>query len=171
MSENDRFASYTRSASFAVTLSSAMIHTITHLDKAWELRARFPWFTDGYQATFGTAEELAIQWCTPTVRALAKRGLVDVTPKGPPVYQWEVITLTEAGRLMAALLREAGFTADPRHLQVPCHPDDRTPVSIVGPQRPTPFDRRLSMVTEADLPFMANLRQSRVHQEPVGVEG
>jgi len=156
---NERFESYTRSASFAVTLSSPMISTLLHMDKSDDLRRRFPWFTEGHPASFGTADELAVQWCTSSIRALVKRGLVDVTPKPPPVYRWEVLTLTWAGRLMVGLLTEAGFAVNPHSgLQVPPHPDDRIPLSLDGVDRPVPVDRRVSMMTDGDLPFMSFLR-------------
>jgi hypothetical protein len=143
---NDRFAAHTRSASFALTLTSAQIEELLALSETARLAEKYPWYRP-HEANFGTAEELAVHWSRSTVRALARKGLVDVVPTPPPVCRHEVVRLSGAGRLLVALLHEAGFTVALASVPpVPLHPDDRTPVVwdngefVAGPC--PPGDRR-----------------------------
>lgn len=157
---NDRFAAYTRSASFALTLSSAQIDYLLGLIKIEELAAKYPWYRPA-EVNFGKADDIALEWSNSTVQALARRGLVDVVPTPPPVCRHEVIRPSRAGRLLAELLSEAGFAVDPRHLQpVPCHPDDRIPLRVTAngfTADPTPPDRRAPADPD-DLPYLSGYR-------------
>lgn len=157
---DDRFAAYTRSASFALTLSSAQIGYLQGLIKIEELSAKYPWYRPA-EVNFGKAEDIAVEWSNSTVQALARKGLVDVVPTAPPVCRHEVIRPTRAGRLLAELLSEAGFVVDPRLLHpVPCHPDDRIPLRATAngfEALPTPHDRR-APADPSDLPYLSGYR-------------
>lgn len=160
VSTNDRFEAWSRSASFALTLSSPQIAKVLFMHKERDLIARFPWFETGRPANnFCTdANEVAAQLTDSTVRALVRRGLVNVTPKERPAFNHDVVTLTRAGELIAMLLIEAGFTAPPAGLMVNLHPDDRAPSRWVDGDievGPWPHDRRLDTMLPDDVPYMA----------------
>lgn len=160
---NDRFESYTRSASFALSLSSNMIQLLLWLHTVSDLASRYPWFRPR-EANFGEPTQVAIDWSSSAVKALARRGLVDVNPQAPPCCFHEVIRLTEAGRLMALLLIEAGFLSSLLFTdQIPPHPDDRIKIRLDGgPTPPKPHDRRLDVMLERDRPFLMMLREPAV---------
>lgn len=123
---SERFSEHVRSASFALTLSAAQIDEVLKLDLIPRLIAKYPWYLNSRTVNFGSAEEAAVQWTNSTVRALARKGLVDVVVVPLPTSKWDVVRLTEPGRLTAAMLLTAGF--EPRlfsHEQVTPHPDDR----------------------------------------------
>ena len=142
MSE-DRFSAYTRSASFALTLSHAQIHRVLHLDTVAMLRQEFPWFRP-FPINFGSGADHAVQGSDGTARALARKGLLNVVPLDPPTDHYEIFSLSEAGVYTAQLLRVAGFTIDPKHVPcVPPHPDDRIMIHLDGRPSERPYDRRL----------------------------
>ena len=145
---NDRFASHTRSASFTVTLSQPMIEFLLENELLNKLCAKYPWHRP-YEVNFGDPAEAVAEWArSGTISALARRGLVDITiPDDVGFCRHEAIQLTEAGRLMCGLLREAGFTAELHgQTRVPIHPDDRPRLHVDDRGRwqtdPSPGDRR-----------------------------
>lgn len=142
-SEN-RFASYTRSTAFALSLSSAMVQDLLNLDLDRVLVEAFPWMRDRWSVNFGGPDSM-VGWVSPTSLALERRGLLEHVSAPPPVMRFETLRLTEAGRLMVPVLHAAGFEAE-RHSArlVHRHPDDRIPMSLDGTDPgPTPRDRRL----------------------------
>ena len=151
---NERFAAHTRSASFALALSSAQIDYLLVAREVVRLAEKYPWYRPR-EANFGTPEEFAVSVSSSTVRSLARRGLVDVTPHALPVCEHEVVQLTRAGELMCDLLNEAGFEVDPRHVPpVQLHPDDRVRLIPTGSgfdTEPGEPDRR----DPADAPFLS----------------
>jgi hypothetical protein len=154
---DDRFAAYTRSASFALTLSSAQAATLLDLVKTRELMAKYSWHRP-HEANFGTADDAAVAWSDGTVRALARRGLVDVRPQPIPCTRADVVVPTRAGELVAGLLLEAGFEI--RCAPVHLHPDDRIPLRWEGHElvaMPTPPDRRAPAHPD-DIPFLSSYR-------------
>jgi hypothetical protein len=155
MAANDRFAAHTRSASFALTLSQPQIEWLLVATKVDELRRKYPWYQPA-AAEFGTADELAIQWASSTVRALARKGLVDVTPLPPPCSMYDVVRLTTAGQLMVDLLAEAEFVVDPRLVPgVPLHPDDRVVLDLgASTSREPTFTTRSDRRDPHDGPYL-----------------
>lgn len=153
---NDRLAAYSRSASFAVAVSDAQVRELLALAKNAELMAKYPWHEGWPETNFGTAEELAVQWSTAQVRALVRKGFIDVVPTPPPCHRHQVIRLTDAGRALVDLLLLAGFEALPVDVpSVSKHPDDKPVVNLGAPDhRPSvPTDRR----DPADRPFLAGV--------------
>jgi hypothetical protein len=161
---NSAFEAYTRSASFALTLSSPMIDRLMALDRIRQLGDRYPWYRSVGLANFGTPESLVAQWLDSTNRALVRRGLLEVVvPDALPVHRTDVTPLTRAGQLTVGLLTEAGFLLDPTKVTpVPPHPDDRIKVDLGGTTWPTPHDRRLDLMIEEDKPFLGFLRENPV---------
>lgn len=153
------FAAHVRSTAFTLTLSGPMIDTLLRHDLWADLEARYPWYS-AFQpmGTAGNANgaELAAQWCRQTVRALVRRGLLAVTIIEPPCRFNDVITLSEAGRAVVAVLKAAGFTPSiPDWQRVPLHPDDRYKLDILDPasragQQPWPHDRRMDLMRPGD---------------------
>lgn len=142
---NTRFSEHVRSASFALTLSAAQINELLLHERINYLRAKYHWYQPGV-VNFGSADEVATEWTTPTIRALVRKGLVNVVALPVPCSRYDVIRLTEAGRLTAALLEQAGFEVSlMSHHQVPPHPDDRIKLIPTGDgfdTIPSPGDRR-----------------------------
>lgn len=133
---NERFTATTRSATFALTLSEPQIQRLMSLRKMVELRAKYHWY-EPYNANFGTPEDHAAHLCDSTVRALVRKGLVDVVIAELPACMTDVIVLTRAGELMVDLLVEANFELNPRWVpEVPRHSDDRVKLDLFGPQPP-----------------------------------
>lgn len=154
---DDRFAAYTRSASFALTLSHAQIHRLLHHDTVAMLRQEYPWFRP-FPINFGVGVDHAVQASDATTRALARKGLLNVVPIDPPTDHYDIISLSEAGVYTAQLLRVAGFTIDPRFVpSVPPHPDDRIRVHLDGTESERPHDRRLDS-PEHLWPYLSMLR-------------
>lgn len=143
MTAHDRFAAYTRSASFAFTLSAPQANRLLWYVKVTELRDKYPWY-DPWPINFGEATRMASDHSDSVIRALTRRGLLDVNPTPAPCSVLDVITLTEAGRLMAAMLRIAGFEW-PKVPAVPPHPDDRIKLAVRNDEvvvTERPHDRR-----------------------------
>ena len=154
MSGDERFAAYTRSSAFALTLSAPQIDFLLCRAKTAELEAKYPWY--GADITFGTADELAVQMCTSTVRALTRKGLVDVTPTEPPCRASDIVRLSPAGLVVVELLKHAGFEVSPRSIAaVPPHPDDRHRI-VVGDNFSMSIDRsRGDRRDPVDAPFLS----------------
>lgn len=130
---NDAFAAHTRSASFALTLSHPQINRMLYHAEVDRLRAKYPWWETPYQNNFDSAESYAVFCSDSTVRALTRRGLMSVTPLDPPCTMYDVVQLTDAGRLVVALLAEADFHLDPaQRPRVHPHPDDRHRIVVAG---------------------------------------
>ncbi len=180
---NENFQSYTRSASFHMTLSQPMIMKLAWyaarenaILTAHDLSTRYDWYMphDLWPA-FGptTPEELAYE-CDGTTRALLKRGLVEVSEERLAAG-WAVLDAiaeseepstvlvfraTTAGQLQAQLLIEAGFDIDlSGDKLVPLvnkHYDDRPRVSVSDADpEPTPRDRRLDLMKPGDEKFFS----------------
>lgn len=131
MTANEQFANHTRSASFALTLSAPQIEYLLARAKTEELMAKYPWYVGCQEINFGdpSGVEASIFHTTGTIRALARRGLVTVQAKPLPTTDYEIVQVTEAGRLVTLLLAEAGFEVSPRSVRpVYPHPDDRHPI-------------------------------------------
>ena len=154
MTTPNAFAEYTRSTAFSMSLSAKMVDRILRLDariRGWEIGAdlatRFDWYKPDGPPAFGptSVEDMLADGLTNTSRALLRRGLVeiavlDVANDDLEIVDAEIIaastgtshqshflTLTNAGRLTAQLLVEAGFDPYPAH--GPTGPDP--------PRRPT----------------------------------
>ena len=157
---NDAFESYTRSASFALTLSSPQIGRLLTKAKIAELTERFPWYGDSRtEINFGTVEEAVAGQMDSTNRALVRKGLLEVVvPESLPCQRESIVVLTTAGRLTVGLLIEAGFAVDPRSVpSVFCHPDDRiklTPTLDHWEVSDRPHDRRWDYMQPGDEAFM-----------------
>ena len=152
---NDQFAGAVRSASFAMTLSHAQIGWLLARSKNEELADKYEWHEPFGVINFGTPEDTVAGLCNPTVRSLVRRGLVEVHVCDLPCTARDVLQITTAGRLVVALLGEAGFEVDPRHVRpVKLHPDDRHKIDAPSAGRLTftrvDRDRR----DPADAPFL-----------------
>lgn len=164
---NEAFASYTRSASFALTLSARQINWLLRRAKIVELTERYPWYDGAFPINFGdeTGARDAALLTDSTVRALVRRGLVTVTPRPLPTTDMEIVEVTRAGEILTDLLIEAGFEVDPRTVpKVHRHPDDRARIVVSGhgiTHEPSGPDRR-APVHPGDELFLAG---------PVGVLG
>lgn len=83
----DKFREYVTSASFRLDLSNAMIEALLALDKGYEFANKFYWSAFHYR-----------------MQSLERRGLVQHKPEVGRCYE-----ITEAGKLVAKLLKLAGF--------------------------------------------------------------
>jgi hypothetical protein len=167
---NERFTATTRSASFALTLSDPQIQRLLSLRKMAELRAKYHWY-EPHNANFGSPEEHATHLCDSTIRALVRKGLVDVVIADElPTCMPDVIVPTRAGELMTDLLVEANFELDPRWVpSVPRHSEDRLrlgpPFGPPEPEGQPVYDRR----DPADAAFFGSFVPERTiwHARPV----
>lgn len=120
---NQYFASYVREASFNLSLSSEMINTLLQVDH--ELKNPRPTEND----TFKRDCVMILHRSTST--ALYRRGLVIPTTRTDFPKAWlesqnwpYYYELTDAGRLVVGLLKEAGFAPPEERIPPPYEHDN-----------------------------------------------
>ena len=188
MTTPNAFAEYTRSTAFSMSLSAKMVDRILRLDariRGWEIGAdlatRFDWYKPDGPPAFGpiSVEDMLADGLTNTSRALLRRGLVEIAAldvanddlelvdaeiiaaSTGTSHQSHFLTLTNAGRLTAQLLVEAGFDPYPPMVRpVRIHLDDRPKINLgLGPDIPAARDRRLDLMLPEDEPYLDFLRK------------